>query len=141
MLAQSKENGVKLGIDNLSKNINKIEETIKSIAQLEQEKPHPDPKFNVDKELAQNDKNVGVIESKMDDIKRFYVNLREEDDKIEVIESELAGIKDSIKKNKNAIKQTQKEISEKHNKNVAVGAVSDDEWNKGMDFILNAPSE
>ena len=96
MLAESKENGVKLGIENLSKNIGKIEETVISIASLELDKPHPDTKFNEDKEFVELEKTTGVIESKLDGIKRFYVNLHKEDDEIEMVQSELAGIKDSV---------------------------------------------
>lgn len=50
----------------------------------------------------------------MESIKRFYVNLNKDDDETQMIESELAGIKDSVQKTKKAVSETQKQILAKH---------------------------
>ena len=108
MLAQNKENGVKLGMENLSRNINKMEESMQNIANSELDKPHPDTNFNQDSQLKKIDQTVSTIEGKMEDIHRFYINLQKEDDEYEVLQAELGSIKEGTKKNKQTLAEVKK---------------------------------
>ena len=136
MLAESKENGVKQGIDMLAQNFAKIEQNMDAIQSMELEKPHPDTKFNQDSQLKKNLETANNIQSRMDDIRRLYINLKKEDEEFDELQAKVDGMKKSVGQNKANLSQISKQIVQKNNANKQVGAVSDEEWNKQFGFVL-----
>ena len=99
MLAENKENGIKQSIDSLAQNFKKIEQNMDSIQNMELQKPHPDTQFNQEKQVKKNMDSAKTIQSKMDDIRRLYINLKKEDEEFDDLQSKVSTIQSSVGQN------------------------------------------
>ena len=122
----------------LSQNFAQIQKSMMSIENMELEKPHPDTKFNQDSQIKENEEAIKTVQGKMDDIKRFYINLQKEDEEFEQLQTKVDNIKSAISKTKTSLAEISKKIVGKNNENKQEGNVSDDEWNKQFGFVLSA---
>ena len=138
MLAQGKENGVKQAIEQLSTNFQKIEKGMVGIQNMELDKPHPDIKFNQDAQSVKNKETLSKIQGKMENIKRFYINLKKEDEEFDEVQAQVDQIQKGLSQNAASLSQISKQMVEKHNQNKQEGNVSDEDWNNQLGFVLNA---
>ena len=140
MLAENKESGIKLSIDNISVNFKKIEQNMDTIQKMELQKPHPDTQFNQEKQVKKNMESAKNVQSKMDDIQRLYINLKREDEEFADLQTKVTSMQSNVGKNQVNLNQIKKEIVQKENQNKQDGNVSDDDWNKQFGFVLSADS-
>ena len=70
-----------------------------SIQKMELQKPHPDTQFNQEKQVKKNQESASLVQSKMDDIHRLYINLKKEDEEFDDLQSQVNTIKSSVGKN------------------------------------------